>query len=99
MGDEQKDMLSPEEPALIVGAIRNIGEPLNFTNVEPLAGFSAESGIGGQQIKVWTKLSFTFDDPKFYCLVENLENVIKYMAELPSLRNSWKDPQAWSRMF
>ena len=36
------------EPLRISGTVRNIGEPLRFTNVEPLTGFAAEAAKGGQ---------------------------------------------------
>ncbi|HLD63894.1 MAG TPA: hypothetical protein VI913_03295 [Candidatus Peribacteraceae bacterium] len=69
------------DPSRIVGTVRNIGEPLCFSNVEPLAGFAAEAAKGGQQVKVWTKLALTSDDPLFHRLMENLANVIHHMAQ------------------
>lgn len=69
------------EPSRMVGTVRNVGEPLRFSNVEPLAGFTAEAAKGGQQVKVWTKLALTSDDPSFHPLVESLANVIDYMAQ------------------
>lgn len=69
------------DPSRIVGGVRNIGEPLRFSNVEPLAGFAAEAAKGGQQVKVWTKLALTSDDPLFHRLVENLAHVIDHMAQ------------------
>jgi len=35
---------------------------------------------GGQQIKVWTKLALTSDEPLFHRLAENLADVINHMA-------------------
>ena len=61
--------------------IRNDGEPLRFKNVEPLAGFSAEPGKGGEQINVWTRMALTSDEPLFHRLVKNLAGVISYMAQ------------------
>ncbi len=61
--------------------VRNIGEPLRFSNVEDLAGFSAESGKGGDQIKVWTRMALTSDDPLFHRLVESLAGVVSHMAQ------------------
>jgi hypothetical protein len=60
--------------------VRNIGEPLRFANVESLAGFSAEAGKGGQQIKIWTRLALTSDEPLFHRLAESLAGVINQMA-------------------
>lgn len=81
MADRQEEAPASAELAPIVGNVRNIGEPLRFTNVEPLAGFAAEAAKSGQQIKVWTKLALTSDEPLFHRLVENLANVINQMAQ------------------
>jgi hypothetical protein len=81
MADGQEEAPASAEPTPIVGSVRNIGEPLRFANVEPLAGFAAEAAKGGQQIKVWTKLALSSDEPLFHRLVENLANVINHMAQ------------------
>ena len=81
MPDGQEEAPASADPTPIVDSVRNIGEPLRFTNVEPLAGFAAEAAKGGQQIKVWTKLALTSDEPPFHRLVENLANVINHMAQ------------------
>jgi len=47
MADEKKEAAVSAELPKIVGSIRNIGEPMRFTNVESLAGFTAEAGKGG----------------------------------------------------
>lgn len=65
----------------VVGTVRNLGEPLRFTNVEPLAGFIAEPARGGQTATVWTRLALTSDEPLFHRLVENLAGVINHMAQ------------------
>lgn len=80
MADGQEEAPASAEPPLIVGSVRNVGKPLHFTNVEPLVGFVAEAAKGGQQIKVWTKLALTSDDPLFHRFAENLANVINHMA-------------------
>jgi hypothetical protein len=64
-----------------VGSLDNLGEPLRFSNVQSLAGFSAEPGKGGQLIKVWTRLALTSDEPLFHRLVENFADVINGMAQ------------------
>nr|VFK23103.1 MAG: hypothetical protein BECKLFY1418C_GA0070996_11344 [Candidatus Kentron sp. LFY] len=64
-----------------IGDVRNIGEPLRFANVEPLAGFSAEPAKKGQQVKVWTRLALTSDEPLFHRLVKDLARVIHHMAQ------------------
>lgn len=81
MADGQEESPASAGRPPITGSVRNIGEPLRFTNVEPLAGFTAEAAKGGQQIKVWTKLALTSDKPLFHRLVENLANVINHMAQ------------------
>jgi hypothetical protein len=68
-------------PPPMVGTVRNIGEPLRFANVEPLAGFSAGPAQGGQQVEVCFRLALTSDEPFFHRLVENFSGVIDYMAE------------------
>lgn len=79
------DATSTPEPAQdappLLGSIRNSGEPLRFSNVEPLAGFMAEPGRGGQQGKVWTRLVLTSDEPLFHRLAENLSNVVSHWAQ------------------
>lgn len=62
------------------GSVRNIGEPLRFENIESLAGFSAEPGKGGQNIKIWTRLALTSDEPLFHRLVDSFAGAINYMA-------------------
>lgn len=81
MTKENQEVATSNEEPQTVGGIRNIGEPLRFANVESLAGFSAEPGKDGQSIKVWTKLALTSDEPLFHRLVENLADVINYMAK------------------
>lgn len=60
--------------------VRNIGEPIRFSNVEDLAGFSVGPGKGGDTIKVWTRLALTSDEPLFHRLAENLAGVVYHMA-------------------
>jgi hypothetical protein len=81
MADGQEEAPASAESAPIVGSIRNVGKPLRFTNVEPLDGFAAEARMGGQQIRVWTKLALTSDEPLFHRLVENLANVVNHMTQ------------------
>jgi hypothetical protein len=81
VAEEHEDAPVSTDPPRIVGSVRNIGEPLRFSNVEPLAGFSAEAAKGGQQVKIWTRLALTSDDPLFHRLVENFANVIHHMAQ------------------
>lgn len=81
MAEEHEDAPVSTDAARIVGSVRNIGEPLRFSDVEPLAGFSAEAAKGGQQVKIWTRLALTSDDPLFHRLVENFANVIHHMAQ------------------
>jgi len=64
-----------------VFGVRNLGEPLRFEDVEPIAGFAAEPANGGQHVKVWARLALSSDEPLFHRLVENLEDVIRHMAQ------------------
>lgn len=61
--------------------VRNLGEPLRFANIEPLAGFAAEPAKPGQQVKVWTKLALMSDQPLFHRMAENLARVVGRMAQ------------------
>lgn len=69
------------EPARIVGNVRNIGSPILFMNVEPLCGFAAEPGRGGQAVKIWTRLALTSDDPLFHRLTEGFASTVHHMAQ------------------
>lgn len=80
MTESQNSAAPVSVPASPVGTVRNPGEPLRFTNVEPLAGFTAEPAQGGQTVKVWTRLALTSDMPLFHRLVENLAGVMSHMA-------------------
>ncbi len=64
-----------------VPSVRNLGEPLRFEDVEPIAGVTAEPAKGGQHVKVWTRLALSWDEPLFYLMVENLDGVIRHMAQ------------------
>ncbi len=61
--------------------VRNIGEPLWFKDVETMAGFTAEPAKSGQHVNVWTRLALSSDEPLFHRLVENLDDVIRHMAQ------------------
>jgi hypothetical protein len=74
---EQAPAAAPTE----VPGVRNLGEPLRFEDVEPIAGFMAEPTKGGQHAKVWTRLALSSDEPLFHRLVENLDGVIRHMAQ------------------
>lgn len=69
------------QPSLIVGNVRNIGNPFRFTNVESLCGFSAEHARGGQAVRVWTRLALTSEDPLFHRLTEGFASVVNHMAQ------------------
>ena len=81
MTGTQDEVIAAAEPTRAVGIVRNLGEPLHFANVEPLAGVAAESAQGGQRVKVWTRLALTSDDPIFHRVVMDLDGVISHMAQ------------------
>lgn len=81
MPDGKAEAATSAGSHLMPGSVRNMGEPLRFANVEPLVGFSAEAAKGGQQIKIWTRLALTSDEPLFHRLAENLAGVINHMAQ------------------
>lgn len=61
--------------------VRNVGEPLRFKDVEPLAGVAAEPTKAGQAAKILTQLAIDSDVPLFHRLVDNLDGVVRHMAE------------------
>jgi len=77
--DEKQAVIN--DPPLVVGSIRNSGEPLRFADVQPLIGFAAETTRAGQTAKIWTKLALTSDEPVFHQFVDNLAGVIDHMAQ------------------
>ncbi len=81
MAEKHHDASVSKNPLHAVGSVRNLGEPIRFSNVEPLAGFSAEAAKAGERVKVWTTLALTSDEPLFHRLVESFTNVIRHMAE------------------
>lgn len=76
MTEKEEDQV----PAGILG-VRNLGEPLLFMDVEPLAGFAAESAKGGQTAKICTRLAIDSETPLFHRLAESLDEIIRHMAE------------------
>jgi hypothetical protein len=79
--EQSQEVVAQHEPAAKIGAIRNIGEPLRFKDVEMLAGFSAESAESGQLVKIFDNLALTSDEPLFHKLVESLKGVVNHMAQ------------------
>ncbi len=69
------------ETARPVGTVLNLGEPLRFVNVEPLAGFSAGPAQTGEVVKIWTRLALTSDHSLFHRVVENLDRFITHVAQ------------------
>lgn len=62
-------------------SVRNMGEPIRISNVEPISGFAAEAARDGETMKVWTRLALTSDEPLFHRLVENFAGVVRHMAQ------------------
>lgn len=77
---EKEEQAPAASPAGVLD-VRNLGEPLRFKDVEPLAGFASEPAKSGQTAKIWTQLALDSDTPLFHRLVENLDGVIRQMAE------------------
>ncbi|WP_206615528.1 hypothetical protein [Solirhodobacter olei] len=65
--------------ALTAGTIANGGEPIRLTDIN-MHGISASAGLPGSEIKIWTRLAMTSDDPKFYRIVPNLASYITALA-------------------
>lgn len=78
--ENAKQAVAMTVPSNRIGT-RNIGEPLQIKDVEPLAGFTLESGKPGQHVKVCTRLAVSSDEPLFHRLVESLDDVVRHMAQ------------------
>jgi hypothetical protein len=81
MAMTDKDEQAPAAIPALAPGVRNLGEPLRFKDVEPLAGFSAEPAQTGQNVKIWTQLAIDSDTPLFHRLVDSLDGVVRHMAE------------------
>jgi len=64
------------KPGMLAG---NLGEPIKLPNLL-LAGVSAEAARGGQNVKIWTRLSLTSDDRIFHRIVEGFAAHVEHMA-------------------
>lgn len=80
MAEGSDQATTPETETCALG-LRNQGQPLQFKDIEQLAGFSAEPAQAGQQVKVWTRLALSSDEPLFHRLVRSLDGVIQHMAQ------------------
>jgi hypothetical protein len=82
MGDDMADSeAAAPAPKLGPMGLGNLGEPLRFQNVEPLAGVVTEPTPLGQPATVWTRYAVSSDDPRFHLLVESLNGVVQRMAQ------------------
>lgn len=66
MADIEGDLVASAAPLPVVGMVSNIGEPLRFTNIEDLGGFSVETAKAGEEVKIWIRGSLTSDEPLFH---------------------------------
>jgi hypothetical protein len=80
MSDEHGDGSASVKPVR-AGDVYNLGEPFRFTDVQPLAGVSAEFAKQGQQVKIWTKMALTSDESLFHQVVEDFSNVLRHMTQ------------------
>lgn len=64
----------------IVGSISNLGQPLRFSNVEPLCGVSVEPASDGH-VKMCTRLATTSDDPMFHKMVSGFTSVVNHLSQ------------------
>lgn len=63
--------------APLPGRVGNGGEPLRFAQVEDHIGFAAETAGKGQQVKIFTRLALTSDEPGFHPLAESVASIIR----------------------
>ena len=71
-------------------SISNLGEPIRLRNVQPLAGFAAETSRSGQVVRVITKSALTSDDPLFHTLADNLGGVIDHMCQSNGVASTFR---------
>ncbi|MFJ4153959.1 hypothetical protein ACIPZF_04000 [Pseudomonas sp. NPDC089752] len=71
------DVHESGEAPLPVGRIGNGGEPLRFSQVEDHIGFAAETAGKGQQVKIFTRLALTSDEPGFHLLAKSVAGMIR----------------------
>jgi hypothetical protein len=70
------------QPPIQVGAVRNMGEPLRFTNVQPLAGFVKDVPAPGQQtVNVLTRVGLTSDERLFHRVVEGFDRYVRGIGD------------------
>lgn len=64
-----------------VGMVRNLGEPIRFTDVQNLSGVAIEAAQKGAPAKIATAMALTSDDLLFHQITEGLVGVIDHMAQ------------------
>ncbi|WP_211226291.1 hypothetical protein [Solimonas flava] len=60
--------------------VGNLGEPIKLKDVN-LAGISAEAAPKGGNVKIWTKLALTSDEPLFHQAAEGFAGVLAHHAQ------------------
>jgi hypothetical protein len=60
--------------------VGNLREPIRLTGVN-LCGVAAQSARARDNVKVWTRLALTSDDPMFHRMVENLDLALTHFAQ------------------
>jgi hypothetical protein len=77
MADSTNASARPSGPS----GLGNLGEPLRFEKVQPLAGVAANSVRRGERVAVLTRHAVSSDEPSFHAIVEGLNGVIQHMAK------------------
>ncbi|MNB95433.1 hypothetical protein D3C76_763160 [compost metagenome] len=62
---------------LLAGSIANAGEPIRFEQVGLVDGFAGSSANKGQELKVFTRLAITSDEPGFHHLAKSIADMIQ----------------------
>ncbi|KKY56831.1 hypothetical protein ACDH60_24745 [Pseudomonas ficuserectae] len=71
------DVHEGNDAPLPVGRTGNRGEPLRFAQVDDHIGFAAETAGKGQQVKIFTRLAITSDEPGFHRIAESVAGMIR----------------------
>lgn len=62
---------------LLAGNIANAGEPIRFDEVGQIDGFAGSTANKGQEVKVFTRLALTSDEPSFHHIANAIAHMIR----------------------
>lgn len=72
--------MTERKPGMI-GEVGNSGRPIRLAGLE-VCGVSAEAAQCGEQVRIYTRLAISSDDPAFHVMAESLGQMITHHAGL-----------------